>query len=64
MGDTDNTHDMAVPDIPIYVYIISGLLIGTLLGTQLLGMWLTGFKKPVPVRGEYDPISGKLLGRQ
>lgn len=40
-----------MPDIPSYVYIISGLMVASLAGTQLLGMWLTGFRKPVPVRG-------------
>jgi hypothetical protein len=37
--------------IPVYVYVVSGLLVGVLLGTQALGVWLTGFRRPVMVRG-------------
>ncbi|KAK3900604.1 hypothetical protein C8A05DRAFT_35739 [Staphylotrichum tortipilum] len=47
-----DAHEIPMPDIPIYVYIVSGLLIGSLLGTQLLGMWLTGFRRPVPIPAE------------
>ncbi|KAK4040019.1 hypothetical protein C8A01DRAFT_35986 [Parachaetomium inaequale] len=61
MGGTD-THDIPMPDIPVYVYVVSGLLVGSLVGTQLLGMWLTGFRKPVPVRGAFDPLTGKVMG--
>lgn len=60
MGGTDDGHEMAMPDIPIYLYIISGLMISTLVGTQLLGVWLTGFKKPTVVRGLFDPDTGRV----
>jgi len=46
MGVADG-HEIPMPDIPIYVYVVSGVLVCSLLGTQLLGIWLTGFKKPV-----------------
>ena len=41
-------------EITIYVYIIAGLIIGGLAGTQLLGVWLTGFRKPVAVKAPYE----------
>ncbi|KAH6850600.1 hypothetical protein B0I37DRAFT_444599 [Chaetomium sp. MPI-CAGE-AT-0009] len=59
MGGTDG-HEIPMPDLPVYFYIISGLMIGTLVGTQLLGVWLTGFKKPVVVRGLFDPDTGRM----
>lgn len=50
MGGTDAHDAHYMPDIPVYLYVVSGLLVGSLLGTQLLGIWLTGFRKPVAVR--------------
>lgn len=41
-------------EVTIYVYIIAGLLIGGLTGALLLGVWLTGFRKPVVVKALYE----------
>jgi hypothetical protein len=60
MGGTDG-HEIPMPDIPVYVYVVSGLLVASILGTQLLGIWLTGFKKPVPLRSDgFGSVGGSL----
>ncbi len=53
------TLDLPLPPIPFYVFVVSGLLVGVLLGTQLLGLWLTGFRRPVAVR-DYEIGGGRL----
>ncbi|KAL2191484.1 hypothetical protein L209DRAFT_739530 [Thermothelomyces heterothallicus CBS 203.75] len=47
MDRTADVHAIPMPSIPFHVYVVSALLVCSLLGSQLLGMWLTGFKKPV-----------------
>ncbi|KAK0739296.1 hypothetical protein B0T21DRAFT_409652 [Apiosordaria backusii] len=54
MGGLDD--DIPVPDIPIRVYVIIGCVAALLAGSQLLGLWLTGFKKPTPSKPVYIRI--------
>lgn len=56
MGVADD-HEIPMPDIPIYVYVVSGVLVCSLLGTQMLGIWLTGFRKPVAL-DEFGRVMG------
>lgn len=42
MGDAE----FPVPDIPVHVYVIVSLVVVSLLLSQMLGLWLTGFAKP------------------
>lgn len=56
MGVADD-HEIPMPDIPIYVYVVSGVLVCSLLGTQLLGIWLTGFRKPAAL-DEFGRVMG------
>ncbi|KAK4246746.1 hypothetical protein C7999DRAFT_32894 [Corynascus novoguineensis] len=60
MGNAAEAHDISMPGIPTYVYVVSGLLVGVLLGTQLLSVWLTGLQKPTVVRAAWDPATGRL----
>ncbi|AEO56565.1 hypothetical protein MYCTH_2133403 [Thermothelomyces thermophilus ATCC 42464] len=47
MDHTADVHAIPMPSIPLHVYVVSALLVCSLLRSQLLGMWLTGFKKPL-----------------
>ncbi|KAK0665537.1 hypothetical protein QBC41DRAFT_12774 [Cercophora samala] len=51
MGGLDD--DIPVPNIPIHVYVIVGCVAVSLVSSQLLGLWLTGFKKPTPTGPVY-----------
>jgi hypothetical protein len=50
--DTVQVDGIAIPIadlIPANVYILSGLMVACLVGTNLLGVWMTGFRKPAVV---------------
>ncbi|KAK4177610.1 hypothetical protein QBC36DRAFT_127299 [Triangularia setosa] len=51
MGGLDN--DIPIPDIPIHVYVVIGCVASLLAGSQLIGFWLIGFKKPTPTEPVY-----------
>lgn len=55
MGNADG---VPTPDPPVHFYVVSGLVVASLVGTQLLTLFLTGFKKPVPVRSGFEPARG------
>jgi hypothetical protein len=61
MGDTTAHDSLPWSEIPVHFYVLSGLVVASLLGTQLLGLCLTGFRKPVPVREGFDPMTGKMV---
>ncbi|KAK4203780.1 hypothetical protein QBC40DRAFT_315469 [Triangularia verruculosa] len=64
MGGFDD--GIPIPDIPIHVFVIIGCVAALLAGSPLLGLWLTGFKKPTPseplyIRTLHDKLSSSTL---
>ncbi|KAK4679679.1 hypothetical protein QC764_206278 [Podospora pseudoanserina] len=51
MGGADD--DIPIPDIPVHVYVIIGCVAVSLALSQILGLWLTGFKEPTPTGPVY-----------
>ncbi|KAK4164942.1 hypothetical protein QBC43DRAFT_334128 [Cladorrhinum sp. PSN259] len=51
-----DTEEIPIPDIPIHVYVIIAFVVLSLLLSQMLGFWLTGFKRPKPVEDGDDPV--------
>ncbi|KAK4656666.1 hypothetical protein QC762_206278 [Podospora pseudocomata] len=51
MGGADD--DIPIPDIPVHFYVIIGCVAVSLALSQILGLWLTGFKEPTPTGPVY-----------
>ncbi|KAK4193043.1 hypothetical protein QBC35DRAFT_446864 [Podospora australis] len=58
-----NTEEPTTADIPVHVYIIMGLVVASLLGTQLMGLWMAGFKKPTKISDTPDFTEPKNISR-